>query len=493
MSGERTAERIVGRYALYGEIASGGMATVHFGRLVGEAGFSRTVAIKRLHPQFARDPEFTAMFLDEARLAARVQHPNVVPILDVVSLGAELYLVMDYVQGESLARLIRAHREAGAGAPPTIAASIIAGVLHGLHAAHMAVNEQGEPLGIVHRDVSPENVLVGVDGVARVLDFGVAKARGRLQTTREGQIKGKIAYMAPEQLRSAPVDRRTDVYAASVVLWELLVGRRLFSADNEGALVMQVVSAEVTPPGHLVPGLMPALDAVVMRGLARDPAARFQSAWDMAVALEEVAGLASPRQVGEWVDRLAGGALSKRARQVQDIESVSRGGAAVEASSAPSQHTQVSSIAVSSASAAPGRGRFRTAAVAVAAAALGGLAAVLALTFGRGESPAPAAAGPAAMTPVEPSATAAPSPAPAADPPPPPSSAPGPSAAAVAPPPPDTAKASTPTAPTATSKRAGGASTGGGKTTGGGKAPASCNPPYTVDARGIRRIKPECM
>src|SRR5271154_2384991 len=212
---ESLPARSIGRYLLFGEIASGGMATVHFGRLSGPAGFSRTVAIKRLHPNLAKDPEFVAMFLDEARLAARIRHPNVIPTLDVVATEGEIFLVMDYVQGESLSRLIRAAVARGERIPPDMVAALMVGVLHGLHAAHEAKSDHGEPLGIVHRDVSPHNILVGTDGAARVLDFGVAKAIGRSQNTREGQIKGKLAYMAPEQVRGS-VSRRTDVYAASV-------------------------------------------------------------------------------------------------------------------------------------------------------------------------------------------------------------------------------------------------------------------------------------
>src|SRR5689334_7609894 len=209
------------------------MATVHFGRLIGPVGFSRTVAIKRLHPQFAKDPEFVSMFLDEARIAARVRHPNVVPTLDVVATEGEMFLVMDYVQGESLSRLTRGLRARDSRIPPDIAVTILAGALHGLHAAHEAKDEQGQPLEIVHRDVSPQNILIGTDGVPRVLDFGVAKAAGRLQTTREGQIKGKISYMAPEQLHGGRVTRQTDIYAAAVLLWETLTGQRLYEGDNE--------------------------------------------------------------------------------------------------------------------------------------------------------------------------------------------------------------------------------------------------------------------
>ena len=241
--------RVIGRYALYDAIASGGMATVHLGRLLGPVGFSRTVAIKRSHPEIATDPEFVSMFLDEARLAARIRHPNVVSTLDVVALEGELFFVMDYVQGESLSRLMRASKLLEQKIPPAIACTILAGVLHGLHAAHEAKSERGEPLNIVHRDVSPQNILVGVDGIARVLDFGVAKAVGRIATTREGQIKGKLAYMAPEQL-SGDNSRQSDIYAAAVVLWEVLTGERLFQADNPGELLNLVLHRKVPAPSE---------------------------------------------------------------------------------------------------------------------------------------------------------------------------------------------------------------------------------------------------
>src|SRR6185369_14610263 len=211
----------------------GGMATVHLVRLLGPVGFSRTVAIKRLHAQFASDPEFVSMFLDEARLAARIRHPNVVPTLDVVTTGGELFLVMEYVPGESAARLARALRERQQTIPLRVLSGIITGVLHGLHAAHEAKDEQGAPLSIVHRDVSPQNVLVGTDGVARVLDFGVAKAAGRIHQTREGSVKGKLPYMPPEQMRGGEISRKTDVYAAAVVLWECLTGEWLFDGPND--------------------------------------------------------------------------------------------------------------------------------------------------------------------------------------------------------------------------------------------------------------------
>src|SRR5262249_31177054 len=254
--------RSIGRYVIHDEIAAGGMATVHLGRLVGPIGFSRTVAIKRLHPHLAREPDVAAMFLDEARLAARIRHPNRVAALDVVDLDGELLLVLDYIHGESLARLMRAR---ASPLEPRIASAILVGILEGLHAAHEAKNERGEPLGLVHRDVSPQNVIVGVDGIARVLDFGVAKAAGRVQTTRDGQIKGKIAYLAPEQL-NGEVSRQSDIYAASVVLWETLTGDRLFSAENPGELLTQVLSRPIRPPSEIVSEIPKALDAIVLRG-----------------------------------------------------------------------------------------------------------------------------------------------------------------------------------------------------------------------------------
>jgi serine/threonine protein kinase len=312
---------IVGRYAIHAEIASGGMATVHFGRLVGPIGFSRTVAIKRLHPQFAKDPDFVAMFLDEARLAARIQHPNVVPTLDVVSTDGEIFLVMEYVQGETLSRLVRTAREKGEAIPPRIVSAIIIGVLHGLHAAHEAKDERGKPLGIVHRDVSPQNILVGADGVTRVLDFGVAKAAVRLQTTREGQLKGKLAYMAPEQLQSGVVNRLTDVYAAGVLLWEALTGKRLFEAENEGQLLTMVLRANVDPPSAKAHDISPAVDAITLRALDREPSARFQTAREMAIALERASPVAMPSEVGEWVEAIAHENLTRRADRVAEIES----------------------------------------------------------------------------------------------------------------------------------------------------------------------------
>jgi len=317
---EPRSGRVIGRYVLHDEIASGGMATVHLGRLLGSAGFARTVAVKCLQPGMTKDPEFVSMLLDEAHLASRVRHPNVVQTLDVVSIEGDIFLVMEYVHGESLARLLQSLASTGERMPLPVVVGVMAGMLFGLHAAHEATTEQGEPLGIVHRDVSPQNLLVAADGIARVLDFGVAKAASRLQSTGDGQLKGKLRYMAPEQLRSRPVDRRSDVFAAAAVLWECLTGRRLFDGPDPGAIVTKILMHDVPAPSKIGAGVPEALDAITLRGLAADPAERFLTAREMAVALERAVTPATAREVGEWVEQVAGDALKRRAALVSAIE-----------------------------------------------------------------------------------------------------------------------------------------------------------------------------
>jgi serine/threonine-protein kinase len=316
--------RIVGRYALFDEIAAGGMATIHLGRLVGPVGFSRTVAIKTLHPQFAKDPEFVEMFLEEARLASRIQHPNVISTVDVATAEGEVFLVMEYVAGESLAKLVRSALKRGDPMPVDIAVSILAGMLHGLHATHEAKNEQLEPMHIVHRDVSPQNVLVGLDGVARIFDFGVAKAAAmRSQSTSDGQMKGKLSYMSPEQLNSRDVDRRTDVFAAGVVAWECLAGRRLFAGSDPGEVLAKVLTLDIPAPIDVLSSVPRVLSNIVMRALERTPEQRWQTARDFAIELERNVVLAAPHMVGDWVAQHAGDALQDRRRRVEAVERAS--------------------------------------------------------------------------------------------------------------------------------------------------------------------------
>jgi serine/threonine-protein kinase len=313
-------ERVLGRYVLYGEIARGGMASVHAGRLLGPSGFARTVAIKRLHAHYARSADVVAMFLEEARLAARVRHPHVASVLDVIELDDEIFLVMDYVHGESLARLWRPDRPLD----PRLACAILIQTLLGLHAAHETRDEHGTPLGIVHRDVSPQNILVGEDGVARVVDFGIAKAVAQLEgITTSGLIKGKLTYMAPERLADEPsIDRRVDVFAAGVVLWELLTARRLFQG-TDAQLIEQVQKHQPEPPSRYRPELSAELDAVCLRALAADPNARYATAREMAAALEQSVSPASALELSAWIETTAGPALRERAACIAEIERAS--------------------------------------------------------------------------------------------------------------------------------------------------------------------------
>lgn len=308
---EPSADEELGSYVVFDEIASGGMATVHLGWLETPSG-GRFVAIKRMHEHYARDPDFTSMFLDEVMLCTRIRHPNVVSTIDVAQEDGELELVLELVEGESLSRLTKSLAARKERVPQGIASRIVVDLLHGLHAAHEATNAAGEPLSLVHRDVSPHNVMVGIDGVSKVLDFGVAKASGRMQQTQKGQLKGKLSYMSPEQARGRAVDRRSDVFAAGVVLWELLTGRRLFDGDNEAAILTALLVDTPSPPSKLDPGLA-ALDALVMRALAVDPAERYPTAQAMAEAVERAIVPAPPAEVGAWVQREARLALAKRA------------------------------------------------------------------------------------------------------------------------------------------------------------------------------------
>jgi serine/threonine protein kinase len=316
---------VVGRYALYGRLAAGGMATVHLGRLMEHDGSVRTVAVKRLHPQFCKDPEFVAMFIDEARLAARIKHPNVVETLDILTMGQELLLVMEYIRGECFSKLLRAARRKNLEPSIGVVGRIASGLLHGLHAAHEARDDNGEPLNVVHRDISPQNVMIDVQGGVKVLDFGVAKASARIQITRDGQMKGKLSYMSPEQLQGLPVDRRADVFACGVVLWEALTRRRLFVGEDASEVLRKILRDEVPAPSQWEPGLSPEIDRVVSRALCKDPERRYQTALELALDVERCIELAPESEVGAWIDSVAGEILGKRERLLEEIERSSLG------------------------------------------------------------------------------------------------------------------------------------------------------------------------
>jgi len=277
------------RFELVAELASGGMATVYLARLSGVAGFQRLFAIKRLHPHLAKEQEFVEMFLDEARLAAKIHHPNIAAIHEIGEQAGGYYLVMDYIEGDTAARLFGRCALAGKKIPFPVGIRMVLDTLAGLHAAHELKDDNGEFLNVVHRDVSPQNVLIGVDGSSRLIDFGVARASLRLSTTRSGHLKGKLSYMAPEQARGEIVDRRADVFAVGVILWELLTFRRLFRGEGEAETLNRLLYVPIPNVREADPQVPAALERVTMKALARDPRDRWSSAWEFADALESAA------------------------------------------------------------------------------------------------------------------------------------------------------------------------------------------------------------
>ncbi len=321
-SSEWTVGRRLDRYELLGEIARGGMGTVLLARLAGAGGFSRLFAIKMLHAHLADDEHFVHMLLDEAHLASRIHHSNVVPVVDMCRSEQGLYVVMEYVDGfpfsQILASAALTDRERIA-----IGVQALLGVLGGLEAAHNLVDDDGAPLGLVHRDVSPQNVLVGIDGLARLADFGIARAAARLTHTEPGTLKGKLAYMAPESARGEPSDRRADVFCAGIMLWECLNGGRLFKADNEAATLLRLLSDRIAPPRPNATGAAAALDAVCLQALERDIGRRYASAHQMATALataaEQAGCLISPIAVGDLLCARFASEIERRRAKIRGM------------------------------------------------------------------------------------------------------------------------------------------------------------------------------
>jgi eukaryotic-like serine/threonine-protein kinase len=331
------AGRQLGRYEILTQLASGGMASVYIARAQGVAGFERLVAIKVLHPHLAYEQEFISMFLDEARLAARIRHMNVVPTLDISdSPGDGYFLVMEYIEGDHLGALLGLAAKQGERLPQPFVCRVLFDTLQGLGAAHRLTDEHGTPLKLVHRDVSPHNVLVGTDGIARLTDFGVAKADVRMASTRAGQFKGKLSYMAPEQASSSETDQRSDLFSVGIILWESLTGRRLFKGESNAATLNKLLNDTIVKPSELWPDLEH-FDGVVMKALSRNPENRFQTADEFGEALDEAAGragVAKTRDVAEVVRALdAEKLLAERARVRDAIETL--GHASIAASKVP--------------------------------------------------------------------------------------------------------------------------------------------------------------
>jgi serine/threonine-protein kinase len=427
------APRSLGRYLMAGPIAVGGMASVHFGRLEGPEGFRKPVAIKRMLAS-SDDVEARTMLLDEARVASRIHHANVVQTLDVIEAGRELFIVLEFVNGASFDQLLQRARAGGAQPSPRLIGAVLAGALRGLHAAHEATADDGASLELVHRDFSPQNVLVGADGVSRVLDFGVARARGRMQGTRDGQLKGKLAYLSPEQVHGE-ASRQSDVFAAGIVLWEALSGRRLFDAASEAEVLSKVLLCRVPPLDDEVAAWQPIID----RALEREPTARFATALEMATAIEAL-GVANPTEVAAWVQGLVKDVLDSHTTSVDALQRLT---------AAP---------VVPAPSATPSRRAWLVAPVLVLL--LTGAGALYVVSRSPAPAPTTLPPPPVDVKPAEPKPVE-----------------PAPAEPVVAPPAvpvPAPTKAARP--PTRVSPTA-----------------DACNPPFTIDANGVKQFKVECL
>jgi tRNA A-37 threonylcarbamoyl transferase component Bud32 len=300
----------VGRYRLLQLIATGGMGEVFLARSEGPAGFSKTVVIKRILRHLAAEEQFVEMFLNEARVAADLAHPNIVQIFELGEDAGAYFIAMEYIHGRSLRAVKQKLLEKRQLFSPVLAARLCSQALQGLHYAHTLTDAAGQPLNVVHRDISPDNLLVGFNGQVKVVDFGIAKAANAITTTRTGTVKGKYAYMAPEQLTGGAIDGRTDVYATGVLLYELLTGARPYTAATEPALIHVILSTRPAPPRERNPALPEAVNELILHALEKDPRDRFASAEEMSLALEDiVAGSGhslTPAQVGAFLKDLFG-------------------------------------------------------------------------------------------------------------------------------------------------------------------------------------------
>ena len=282
-----TAPRRLGKYVLLGRLGHGGMGKIYLAFLPGPADIEKLLVIKRLHGHLTEDKALVESFLDEAKLSMAINHPNVVHTFDVGELDKRFFMVMEYVEGQNLGVLLRTAKRSNHYPSSPIWAGLFIEVLDGLHAAHIATDARGRPFNIIHRDVSPQNIIVGYDGIPKLVDFGIAKAAMRINQTDAGVLKGKCAYMSPEQCQTNELDPRSDIFSAGIVLWEMLAGRRLYKSDNVLRSVERIVKEAPVPPSDINTEADPQFNAVVVKALQKNPDDRFQTAEDFRDALDE--------------------------------------------------------------------------------------------------------------------------------------------------------------------------------------------------------------
>ncbi len=322
----------LGRYRVVDEIGIGGMASVHLARMDGPAGFQKWIAIKRIHPHLVEDESFIQMFLDEARVAARISHPNVATVFELGKEAESFWIAMEYLHGEPLREIMRRTEELGAPMPPEIACRIIADAAEGLHAAHELMGKSGEKLNLVHRDVTPHNLFVTYDGTTKVVDFGIAKFSSRMASTRAGTLKGKLAYMSPEQVAGEQLDRRTDIFALGVVLWELTTGQRLFRMDSDLDTLAKVQDCNVPRPSTIIRGYPLELERVVLKALAKNKNERYRTSREFSRALQSMLmkrGLfIASDEVSAYVRSIFGDRIEKREAHLRWAAEVTQTGEA---------------------------------------------------------------------------------------------------------------------------------------------------------------------
>jgi serine/threonine protein kinase len=308
-------------YAILAKLATGGMAELFLARTTSTGGVERYVVLKRVLPNKLADHDFVTMFLDEARLVAQLQHPNIAQVFDTGRLGESYFFSMEYVHGETVRELVARAHELGRPIPLGCTLTIIASAAAGLHHAHEKLGLDGVPLGIVHRDVSPSNLLVSFEGNVKLVDFGVAKATTKRSVdTADGRVKGKIGYLSPEQCRGRTSDRRSDLFSLGIVMWELLVGERLFKRDNDYDTMEAIAIDPIVAPSRRRPEVPPALDAIVVRLLAKAPGDRYQNAEELGEELERVAELTGARISTASLKRFVFELFGKRAEPWIEVQ-----------------------------------------------------------------------------------------------------------------------------------------------------------------------------
>jgi serine/threonine protein kinase len=285
----RTEATRLGSYEIVRKLARGGMAELFLSRTVGPEGFEKLVVLKKILPSHAENPKFVRLFLDEAKLAATLDHPHIAHVYDMGKVDGHYFFTMEYVHGQDVRTTMRRATRLDRKFPIEHAVQIASNVAAALHYAHERRRADGTLLDIVHRDVSPSNVLVSYDGAVKLVDFGVAKATTSTVKTRTGTLKGKIAYMSPEQAKGAPVDRRSDIFSLGIMLWEMVTMQRLYKADNDLATIQMIINSKAQPPSHLRPDCTVELDRIIMRALAINPDERYQTAEQLQIELEELA------------------------------------------------------------------------------------------------------------------------------------------------------------------------------------------------------------